>query len=283
MLVCVPTSKLLALVAALGFASAAMGTPETTRPSRVVSVNLCTDQLAIALAAPGQLLSVSYLAHDPDISAEYEAALAYPSSRAKLEQVYLQKPDLVLAGTFSDPVKIAALKSLGIRVELFEPARALDQVPDRIRRMGDLLGRQEAAEAMIRTYEAELATLVDAPANRPRAALYYANSYTSGEKTLAGDILHAAGFDNIASELGRGGTLPLEQLVMLSPDVIITGRDYRGQARAEDNLVHPALDAMTGTLRSEGLADKDWICGTPHVLNAIRTMRGLRDKVESSQ
>ena len=31
-------------------------------PARVVSMNLCTDQLAMMLAAPGQLVSVSHLA-----------------------------------------------------------------------------------------------------------------------------------------------------------------------------------------------------------------------------
>ena len=38
-------------------------------PARVVSMNLCTDQLAMLLAAPGQLLSVSKLARDPMSSA----------------------------------------------------------------------------------------------------------------------------------------------------------------------------------------------------------------------
>ena len=37
-------------------------------PDRVVSVNLCTDQLAMLLARPGQLISVSHLAADETIS-----------------------------------------------------------------------------------------------------------------------------------------------------------------------------------------------------------------------
>ena len=37
-------------------------------PQRVVSMNLCTDQLAMMLAGPGQLISVSHLGHDPAVS-----------------------------------------------------------------------------------------------------------------------------------------------------------------------------------------------------------------------
>mgnify|MGYP006999250795 CR=1 FL=1 len=50
--------------------------PPATPPARVVSMNLCTDQLAMALAAPGQLISVSYIARDPRASAMAEEALA---------------------------------------------------------------------------------------------------------------------------------------------------------------------------------------------------------------
>ena len=45
-------------------------------PRRVVSINLCTDQLAMMLAAPGQLVSVSQLAGDPHSSAMAEAGEA---------------------------------------------------------------------------------------------------------------------------------------------------------------------------------------------------------------
>ena len=62
----------------------------------------------------------------------------------------------------------------------------------------------------------------------------------------------------------------------IAPDVIITGRNYEGAARAEDNLDHPALRALAGTYHAGELTDKDWICGTPTVLRAIRAMADLR-------
>ena len=254
-------------------------------PDRVVSVNLCTDQLALMLAEPGQIVSLSRLSHDPDSSAMAEAARAYPTNGSGAEEVYLLDPDLVLAGSFTAASTVRMLRELGIRVEQFAPARSLDDVPARIAQMGEALGREDEAAELIGRFRADLARLSAPPARRPRAALYYVNSYTVGDRTLAGDILRAAGFANVAAEAGlaQGGTLALEQLVMLAPEVIVSGRDYPGQARAEDNLEHPALRALPGTRLAGTLTDRDWICGTPKVLNAVRRMRDLRLSLEAGR
>lgn len=255
-------------------------------PGRVVSINLCTDQLALALAAPGQLISVSRLAHDPQSSAMVEAAVAIPTNGSGAEEVFLLRPDLVLAGTFTAPATINMLRNLGIEVVQFAPANSLADVPDRIARMGTALGRRTEAAKMIARFEQDLAALSDASTTpRIRAAITYVNSYSSGDATLAGDILRVAGFDNVAAEAGLSsvGRLGLEDLVLLAPDVIIQGRDYPGQARAEDNLDHPALHALPDTLMAGEITDRDWICGTPQVLRAVADMRDLRLRMERAR
>ncbi len=237
------------------------------------------------LAAPEQIISLSHLSQDPDSSAMAEAARAYPTNGSGAEEVYLLNPDLVLAGTFTAAATVQMLRDLGIRVEQFAPARSLADVPDRIAQMGAALGREAEAAEMIARFRADLARLSAPPARRPRAALFYVNSYTVGDRTLAGDILRAAGFDNVVTEAGlqRGGTLALEQLVMLAPEVIIGGRDYPGQARAEEVLAHPALRRLPGTRMAETLTDRNWICGTPTVLSAVEKMRDLRLSLEAGR
>jgi iron complex transport system substrate-binding protein len=253
------------------------------KPQRVVSVNLCTDQLALMMAAPGQLVSVSRLAHDPMSSAMVAAARDLPTNGSTAEEVFLLKPDLVLAGTFTSSATVALLRDLGIKVIQFAPASALSDVPERLAQMGEALGQQDVADALIAQFHADLDALAQDVTTRPRAALTYVNNYSSGDKTLAGDILRIAGFDNVATEAGvtSVGTLSLEQLVLLAPDVVIQGRNYPGEARAEDNLDHPALRALSGTTMAGELTDRDWICGTPQVLRAIETMRALRQSLET--
>lgn len=247
-------------------------------PSRVVSMNLCTDQLAMMVAAPGQLHSVTYLAVDPRSSAMVDEAQAYEINRGLAEEIYLMQPDLVIAGSFTTRATVDMLRRLHIPVVVFDPAYGLDEVRDRLFQMGEVLGRQAYAEALIADYDERLAALQQEVAERPNAALYYANGYTSGDKTLAGQILVAAGFENAAVEAGfsSGGILPLEVLVMLSPNALITSRPYPGASRSEEILDHPVVRALREDRASGSFTDRDWVCGTPFVLRAIEELGALR-------
>ncbi len=247
----------------------------------MVSINLCTDQLALMLAAPGQLVSVSRLSQDPRGSAMAAEAAALPGNGALAEEVFLYRPDLVIAGTFSSRATVSMLRRLDVEVVELPPAYGLADVPERLRTVGAALGRAEAAEALIDAYEDDLASLHREVGERPRAALYYANGYTNGDRTLAGDILKEAGFENVATELGleSGGFLALEQIVMAAPDLVVTGEPHRGAARAEAVLAHPALVALDSG--HEAATDRDWICGTPHVLRAVRSLAEARDALDA--
>ena len=133
----------------------------------------------------------------------------------------------------------------------------------------------------MRSYERRLARLRAESsdlAERPRAALYFANGYTLGDGSLAGQILLTAGLANVASETGitRSGTLPLELLVLSAPQALITGTPYPGASRSEEILRHPVVARLRRSLPTAGLSDRDWICGTPHVLTSVEDMAGLR-------
>ncbi len=252
-------------------------------PRRVVSMNLCTDQLALMLAAPGQLVSVSYLAHDPRASAMVAEAAALPGNHGLAEEIFLLKPDLVLAGRYTTPTTVAMLERLGIPVVVFDPEEDFDGIRANLRRMGAALGRAAAAEAAVARFDADLAALRDPEGPRPRAALYSANGYTSGDRSLSGQILRAGGFDNIAVEAGipTGGTLPLERLALSDPDLVILGRRYPGASRAEEMLDHPVLAVLRDRVASHAMTDRDWVCGTPHVLRAVAGLRTARLKLEA--
>lgn len=247
--------------------------PPAPVPARVVSMNLCTDQLAMLVAAEGQLVSVSDLASDPRMSAVADQAARLPANHGLAEEIYLMRPDLVIAGQFSSGPAVAMLRGLGIRVEVLPPAESLQQIRDGITHMGALLGQPARAARLRADFNAGLAAALARPRQQGRAALYYANGYTSGPDTLAGAILNAAGWDNIAAEYGitRTTALPLELLVMAAPDRLITGARWPGRSRSEAILDHPALaGAAPGTA---DVTDRDWICGTPFILRAIEALQ----------
>lgn len=89
------------LLGALVWLGGALAVPAAEPPARVVSMNVCTDQLAMLVARPGQLHSVSWLAADPAMSVLANEAEGLRLNRGLAEEIFLMKPDLVIAGTFS--------------------------------------------------------------------------------------------------------------------------------------------------------------------------------------
>ena len=247
-------------------------------PQRVVSMNLCTDQLAMLIADDGQLISVSALAVDPLNSAMAEQAQRYPLNHGRAEEIHLLQPDLVIAGRFNAGPTVDMLRRLGIPVVVFDPANSLEDIRNNISRMGEVLGQPDRAAEVIVDFDQRLAMLAEPPVDPPRAALYFPNGYTRGEQTLLGDIVRQAGFANIAEEadVQTGAHMPLEHLVMAEPDVIITGSRHDGKSRSENILQHPVLDEAARWQSSHELTTSDWVCGTPQALAAVERIGALR-------
>lgn len=265
-----------ALVAASGRpASEAAAGP----PARVVSLNLCTDQMAMLTAAPGQLHSVSFMASDPRSSVLHERAGAYRRNHGRAEEIFLMRPDLILAGSFTTRETVSMLRRLGFRVEEFAPAASFDDIRANLRRMGALLGREPQAEALVAELDARLEAARAAPHEaRPLAALRYANSWSSGTGTLSHEILEAAGLRNLAAEMGLSGTarLPLERLVMGAPELLVTGRPYAPPSMAEQEVRHPALDPLLSRAAGATIADSRWVCGAPFTAEAVAALAAAR-------
>lgn len=251
-----------------------------TAPQRVVSMNLCTDQLAMLLAAPGQLVSVSYLASDPMSSTMVAEAAAFPANRGGAEQIFMMQPDLVLAGTFTSLASVELLRSLGVEVVQLPPATSVDDVAGHLRQVGAALGQMEKAEALAAEFEASLQRFRHDGA-LATAAMYYPNGYTTGEGTLSDDVLRLTGFRNIGAEAGvtGGGILPLERLVLAQPDLVVTSSPYPGASRSEEILVHPALLDLRERASAARITDADWVCGTPALLRAIEAMAAARAEI----
>lgn len=238
-------------------------------PRRVVSVNLCTDQIAMALAAPGQLVSVSHLAREPQSSAMVAEAQRFPVNHGRAEEVYLLAPDLVLAGGYGG-ASVALLHRLGVPVVEVPPPNSLEDARAAIAQVGAALGREPEAAAMLADFDARLAALsLPTGGDRPLAATWGPNGYSSGGATLAGDVLRAAGFSLLADRLGMQGSgyITLESLVMADPALIVTGTPYPGASRAEEIVTHPALSSLSG--RVVHVPDPLWTCPTPRLLDAL--------------
>jgi iron complex transport system substrate-binding protein len=272
------SKSILKTLALAGYLAGALPVGAADAPGRVVSMNLCTDQLAMMLAAPGQLVSVSRIALDPVSSAMSAEAAAYPINAGIAEEVFALAPDLVLGGTYTDPFAVQMLRDLGIEVVQFPIVSQLSDIPDVVRQMGAALGRVATADILAREVEARLDTISNVTDEGvPEAAFFFANGYSLGAGTLSHDIVTKAGFANLAERLGRsgGGRLSLEELLLNRPDVLVSAQPYPAASRSEEIMAHPALDGIPRVA-----SGPEWVCGTPLTLRALDQMVALRETLE---
>ena len=228
--------------AALALALTAGGPPagaEETRPLRVMSLDQCGDQYALALA-PGAELALSPRADDPD-SWLREAAAKRRRVRPTLEAAIGFQPDVVVRYWGGDARLLARLEASGVSVVTLADATDFDGVRGNIRTAAAALGARARGDALIARMDARLRAAAPKPGAPRRSALYLtAGGFTAGPGPLVDAILAAAGLTNLA---GAPGFAPVsvERIVLWRPARFVLGffdqsrGDWRGPGR------HPAV------------------------------------------
>ena len=246
-----------------------------TPPSRIVSINLCADELLVALADPGQIAALSPYAVDPTLSFVAREAEAFRHDAAEAETVVDIDPDLVLAGRFTKLASREMLMRLGYRVVLLDAARSIDQSIAQIRQVATLVGHPERGEALIAEIEAARERARNAAArftSRPTAAVYQRRGYVTGAETLTGELMAAVGLDNQGGALAgkTGRFVPLERLVTTRPDyLVVASPDADAEDQGTALLAHPALAALYPPEKRIVLPEKLTVCAGPSLPAAL--------------
>ena len=195
------------------------------------------------------------------------------------EQIFLMKPDLVLAGAYSARASTAMLRRLGFRIEVFQPAYSFDDIRANIRRVGRLLGREARAAELVGRIDEALAALPVAEPGAPSAAYYRENGYSIGANALFHEVLRRGGWRNAGAGYGLIGVgkLPLEVLVTAPPDALIAAAKPRvTPALASEILRHPALRKTAASRATLPLEDALTLCGAPFTVQAARDFAAAR-------
>jgi iron complex transport system substrate-binding protein len=279
----------LGLCVAVGVATAPLGPScavegEPARPARIVSLDLCTDQLLVDLAAPSRIAAVTHLAADPAVSAIAQKARAIPATRGSAEDVLRLDPDLVLAGPFGVAGSVDLLRRLGRNVVVVPLAQDLDGVRASVRAVAGALGVPARGEALIAEFDHRLAALAAPAAFPATAVIYQIGGTVSGSGSLADAMLAAAGLRNMSAayRLWRGGQVPLEVLFGSPPDLLVlASREDEYRTALADNLRHPLVRRLSEQGASIELPWRYWLCGTPHIADAIELLARARAGIEA--
>jgi iron complex transport system substrate-binding protein len=253
-------------------ALAAAHSARADAPRRVVSFNNCADQLVVALAAPEQIAGLSPYATDPTLSAVAEQARAFRRLQWHAESTIPLDPDLVLVGPRDRSVTQRMLTSLGFRVVGVDFVSTIAAAREQIRTVAALLGHPERGEQLLDRLDAARARLASAPRPPVSTALLVGHGgYTEGSATLAAALIAEARLVPPAgAPRGMGGFVPLESLVMMRPDLLITSsviEEPRDQGSVY--LAHPAVKALYPPARRIILPSRYTMCGGPALVAGL--------------
>jgi iron complex transport system substrate-binding protein len=202
--------------------------------ARVVSLNLCTDELLVLLA-PASVAALSPLARDPSLSVVASQAAALPWVRADAEAVLSLHPDLVLAGGYGAQAVLAVLRSRGMRVVQVQEASDFAGVARQVAQVAAMLGVAAKGEALVAQMWARLAAVPRRGGDT--AILWEARGFSAGPGSFGDAVLRAAGLRDV----GTGGQIGIEALVAHPPAILVTETKPAFPSLATAMLAHPAL------------------------------------------
>lgn len=241
---------LLLTLAACSPEPASPGTPEASGADepdvpRIVTLGGPITEIAYALGVGGQVVGT-------DKSSLYPAEIVdgprldyFRATSA--EGVLSLDPTLVLAieGT-GPPGVLEQIEAAGVRVEILPEVASVTDAEARVREMGQLLGRTDAADAVVAQMQADLDAVVP-PGAAPTALFIYARGagvlMVSGTGNAADAMLTLAGATNAVTAFEDFQPLTAEAVVSAAPEVIVIPE--RGLE---------SIGGVEGLLRQPGLA-----------------------------
>lgn len=251
----------------LGASLALTGAPGDARPTRIASLNLCTDELLLLLADDAQIASVTHLSRQPAETVLWQKAQRHRSNDGSLLSVAGLKPDLVLAmgGGARDRASIAA--RLSIRVLELPYPQSLADIRASVTRVGAALGQSARAQTVL----GQIDQLRSTAPGRAADTIWLGGGGRSLPATgLAAEWMQLAG---LRQRSLRGDRVSLEQLLVAPPQVLLRS-DYRaGQYSGEQRWMNHPLARRTRAGRTLTTDGRRWTCMGPSLVPEVRRLR----------
>ncbi|HEX9984589.1 MAG TPA: helical backbone metal receptor [Thermoanaerobaculia bacterium] len=244
------------------------------RVQRIVTLAPNLTELVYAIGAGGRLAGTDKFS---DYPADAKQVPKVGDMQPNLERITALKPDVVLASTEGNHPNLGpALAAVSIPMYVVRTDRAAE-IPDAMKRLGEILDAPEAAEKA-EAIRAALAAQKRTRKRSPRVlfAVWTEPLYVAGRQTFAGDIIELAGGTNAVTVNGWP-QFSLEALVANPPDLIV----YPQKAVSMEQLM--TLRKAAPGLRSAfvGVDDDVFTRPGPRVVQAATQLNAILDAWEA--
>lgn len=196
-------------------------------PQRIISMGPNITEILYAIGAGDKLVGrTDYCDYPSDALLVESVGNLYSPD---IEKIIELQPDIIIGSIHFYGEAKEQLENLGIQTAVLYECDNLDGIYDTIRAAGQISGYADKADALAVQTQEEIENIKRTAAlNSVKPSVYYVvgygeyGDYTAGGDTFIGQMLEAAGGNNIAAGI-NGWSYSLEALLEADPDIIILG------------------------------------------------------------
>lgn len=243
----------------------ALAASASASPTRIVSLNLCTDEYLLLTARPAQIASISRLGADPHETPLASRARGLATNNGQLGNVIAAAPDLLLT-MGANPQDAALAARLGLRLVALPFPQSPAEVARQVQQVAALVGNPAAGRAFAADVQALAAS---APALPIRALMIGGGGLAPAMNGLAAGWLRLAGVQQRQS-----GPVAMERLLADPPPLLLVN-NYRPVQFSQPQAWtgHPALARLPSRrITTDGRA---FLCGGAAMPAEIRRLRRM--------
>jgi len=200
---------------------------EPVDSTRIVSLSGDITEILFELGVGGQVVGVDVTTVAPE--AATQLAIIGVGRFLTAEGVLGTDPTLVIGDTQTAPASaLDQIRAAGVTVEILGVPASFDELYEKIRSLGTILGLLDEADALAERIQGEVEEAsTGALTTAPRVAYVYTRgpdvNLLFGDGMTTRPLIEAAGAVDSGAEIGVVGTVPVtaEALIEAAPDVII--------------------------------------------------------------
>lgn len=221
-------------------------------PQRIVSLSPANTEIVFALGAGDRLVGRTDWDDHPPEAAELTPVATF--SGVIMEQLVALEPDLVLAAGnfFTPPDDVLTMRELGIPVVVVYAPDVPTVMAD-IELIGAAIGAADQAAAVVAEMEAGFSAIAEAVAGvetTPR--VFYEigaepEIYAPAPDSFVADLVAMAGGEPVTTSDAAAWAIPLEELVVADPEVIVLGDASYGVC-PDDVAARAGWEGMTAVV-----------------------------------
>ncbi len=217
-------------------------------PEKIISLSPSTTEILFALGLDDEIVGVTDYCDYPEEALSKEKVGGF--AEANLEKIISLGPDLVISSGNEDKDHGKILYDADIQVATFNSG-SIEAVFQEIIRVGDLTGKKEEAEKLVKDLKSKKDEIVKEVENKPRKKVFYEVWHdpltAAGKGSFMDELISLAGGENIAGNIDNPyPEYSLEALIDKNPEVYITTSGGIGKTKEDikSRLGYENIDAI---------------------------------------